>query len=76
MSILSPEQKGKVKLIVPTEIEVDESQLEGDPESQIRFEIRPGEQEESEYVTEKLAIGARVFVTEGDNYLVINPKSE
>ncbi len=73
--ILSPEQKGKVKLVIPTEIEVEASRLEGDTESGIRFEIELGEQE-SPYVQECLARGARVFVTETDSYLVINPEKD
>ena len=72
---MSPEQKEKVKLVIPTVIEVETSRLEGDVEGRIKFEIELGEQE-SLYVQDCLARGARVFVTETDSYLVINPEED
>lgn len=72
---MSPEQYGKVKLVIPTEIEVEKSRLEGDVESGIRFEIILGEHEPL-YVQDCLWRGARVFVTETGSYLVINPEKD
>ena len=68
---MSAENKGIVTLIVPQELRVNESLLEGDTESEIIFEITDFE-EENNYFKEMHERGSRIFDTEDDWHLIVH----
>lgn len=75
---MTTENKKIVTLVIPTKIDVEISRLSGDIGSEIRFEILPGEHdinEQTPVVQEALLRGVRVFVTERERYLYLEPES-
>jgi len=74
---MSDENK-KVKLVIPTKIEVDSSRLSGDVDGSIRFELFPewfeGQGSIPDPVSEAFSRGARVFVTDSDWYMFLEPE--
>lgn len=69
----SLEGERRVTLTVPTQIEVDSSQLEGDVGGTIEYEIT-NKEGLPEGVKELLDSGCRVFATDGDGILIIKPE--
>ena len=71
MIILSAENKDKIVLIVPQELHVDSSLLEGDIEGEIRSEMTDFE-EASNYLKALHQMGARIFHTDNDLPVIVH----
>ncbi|MDP3918118.1 MAG: hypothetical protein Q8Q30_03025 [Candidatus Woesebacteria bacterium] len=62
-----------VTLVIPEIIKIDSSLIEGDLTSGVRFEVTNEEVKSyPEYFIQIRERGARIFITEDDNYLVIH----